>query len=206
MKRIIIDRVKGGKMKRRGLVIVIGFLFLVMATVDLALIVKHYTEARELGMARTQHTISEQQKLTEQKEKLSEWVYQRSEKISKKVAREIVDASYSYSNALLLLAIFEVESNFIPSAMSGKGARGLGQVHWPSHNKTLTETGICKQERDLFDVETNVKASHLILVDMLNRSDRDVIKALRLYLGGRDGAYTMRILNNYVQLSMLTGT
>jgi soluble lytic murein transglycosylase-like protein len=175
------------------------FLVLVIAAMAVAKTVGVYNEAHEI-------TSMHDTVIKQQKERLTEWVYQRSEKISKKVAREIVDTSQQYKNALLLLAIFETESNFVPSAISGKGAKGLGQIHWPSHKKTLTETGICKQERDLFDLETNVRASHLLLVDMLNRSNGDVIKALRLYLGGHDGAYTMRILNNYVQLSMLTST
>ncbi|RPI55889.1 MAG: lytic transglycosylase domain-containing protein [Deltaproteobacteria bacterium] len=187
-------------MKKKGLILIVFVVGLIFSWMLIP-----QDRADGVG-ARAQQITTEERKLTEQKEKLADWVYQHSEKISKKIAREIVDASYPYKNALLLLAIFEMESNFVPSAISRKGARGLGQVHWSSHEKVLAETGICKQERDLFDPETNVRASNLILVDMLDRSNGDVIKALRLYLGCHNGAYTMRVLNNYVQLSMLTGT
>lgn len=136
-------------------------------------------------------------------DRLDGWVFSHSERITLGIARQIVKETMKYKHGLLMLALFEVESNFIPSAISNKGARGLGQIHWPSHYGVLIKTAICQEARDLYDIETNIRATNLILTDMLKRSNNDVVKALKLYLGGYDGVYTMRILNNFVQLSLV---
>jgi hypothetical protein len=135
-------------------------------------------------------------------EKLITWVYVHSERISRETAKQIVDGAMQYKNGIFMLALFEVESNFIPSAISNKGAKGLGQIHWPSHGGVLIRERICKNERDLYHIETNIRATDLILTDMLQRANGDIVKTLTLYLGTLDKVYVMRILNNFVQLTM----
>lgn len=139
-------------------------------------------------------------------EVLVQWVYEHSNRISKAACKEIVVAALETKRPLLLLALMEVESNFIPTAISNKGAMGLTQVmpaHW---EKELITAGVIKEKRDLFDVRSSITAGDFILDINLKKSKGDVSKALEMYLGGQDGAYLKKILANLANLYVLTGT
>jgi len=139
----------------------------------------------------------------EQCRKLTAWVYTHSDRISIDTARFIAQEAIITKKPLLMLALIEVESNFIPTAVSSKGAIGLTQI-MDVHTKGLIKAGIIKDRRDLFNVSQSVHACNFILDDMLKKTGGNVGKALDLYLGGKDGAYKNRILGHLGDLYILT--
>jgi soluble lytic murein transglycosylase-like protein len=136
---------------------------------------------------------------------LAKWVFLRSEKISIDTAKLIVKEAMRTERPLLILALISVESEFNPSAISRKGAIGLTQVVWYHHGKSLIEAGISREKKDLFNVDRSIRAGDFILRGFLIQSNGNVQKALELYLGGKDSAYTKRILGNLADLYVLTG-
>jgi len=138
---------------------------------------------------------------------LVDWVYSKSTVISRTTARVIVREVMKTDKPLLVLAICELESQgFNPGALSSKGAVGLGQIMFTdrTHKSALIKAGIAQEARDLFDVDRNIRATDFLLNDFLKRSNRDIDKTLRLYLGEVDGAYAKRILSNLANLYVLT--
>ncbi|MDI6785095.1 MAG: lytic transglycosylase domain-containing protein [bacterium] len=133
--------------------------------------------------------------------KSTEWIMHHSSRISVETATEIAEEVCKYPNPILLLALIEVESGFVPSAVSKAGALGLGQVMFDIHKKMLVDLGIVDR-RDLFNVKKNIKASSAILQMYLKKNKGDVVKALHNYLGGKDGKYVSKIFSNYVYLSL----
>jgi len=132
---------------------------------------------------------------------VTSWIMRHSNQISRSTAKKIVEEAFKVPNPILIISLMEVESLFNPGAVSRVGAVGLGQVRYEMHQKMLLEIGITSR-RDLFDITLNVKASSLILQDMIRRSKGNLTKALHLYLGGRDSKYVARIYANYVKLSL----
>jgi len=134
---------------------------------------------------------------------LTKWIYEHSNRISIGMAGEIARETVKTDKPLLVLALIEVESNFIPSATSNKGAIGLTQVMFDVHGKMLIKNGVIKEKRDLYDIAPSIHAGSLVLDSCLVQSKGDVSKALEYYLGGKDGAYLLRILSNLANLYML---
>ena len=99
----------------------------------------------------------------------------------------------------------EVESNFVPSATSTKGALGLTQVMPGVWEKDLIAKGIIKERRDLFDIGPSIAAGDYVLGVFIKESKGNVEKALEKYLGGRDGAYVKRIYANLANLYVIAG-
>jgi hypothetical protein len=132
---------------------------------------------------------------------VANWIIQHSTKISDNTARNIAVEVFKYPHPILLISLIEVESEFVPSAVSSKGAAGLGQIMYDIHKKDLEGLGILKR-RDLFDIDKNVKATSFVLQMMLKKDKGDIVKALHSYLGGKDGKYVARIFSNYVNLSL----
>ena len=141
---------------------------------------------------------------------LIKWVYDKSSRISLTSAKIISKEVMKTDKPLLLLALIEMESQFVPSAFSSKEAIGLTQVMFEDskgkdiHGKALIKSGIIKEKRDLFDITPSIQAGNLILDGYLIQSKGDVPKALERYLGGKDGAYLIRILSNLANLYVLT--
>lgn len=135
---------------------------------------------------------------------LSKWVYDNSSKISMESAQRITKECQKRPHALLLLSIIKVESEFVPTATSNKGAIGLTQIMWEHHGKELIKKGIIKDRRDLYDIETNIMAGSSILEDML-KGHGDINKALTSYLGEKNPTYVHQILSNTVNLYILLG-
>lgn len=135
---------------------------------------------------------------------LVKWVYDNSKNISMGTSQSIVKEAMKTNKPLLILALTEVESNFVPTAVSSKGAVGLTQVMYDIHKQDLSKLGIAKEKRDLFDVSPAIQAGNLILDSCLVQSKGDVTKALERYLGGQDGAYVKRILSHLANLYILT--
>lgn len=135
---------------------------------------------------------------------LVEWVYSHSSRISKDTCKIIVDECMKTNKPLLMLALIQVESEFSPTVISDRGAIGLCQVMFPSHEKALISAGIIKEKRDLFDIPCSIKAGNFIITGMLKSSSGDIVKALNLYLGGYNVTYQHRILANLGTLYILT--
>ena len=135
------------------------------------------------------------------KPQLTEWVYKHSQ-ISRAMAEKIVDNVSKSSCPLFLLALIKAESNFNPTAISSKGAMGLGQI-MPIHKKALIKAGILKEMRDIFDVSTAVKATEFVWKMKMSEADGDINKALSMYLGGNNYKYINQILKDYFQLNYL---
>lgn len=134
---------------------------------------------------------------------LVKWVYDHSKQISARTCDEIVKECMKTDKPLLIIAVMDVESNFIQSAVSSKGAIGLGQIMPGVHEKELIKKGIIKEKRDLFDIAPNIQAMNYVLNMNLVQSKDDVPKALELYLGGQDGYYVKRILSSLANLYII---
>ncbi len=140
---------------------------------------------------------------TDLKQKTIDWVYKRSERINYATAIEIVEEAYKTGHPILVLAVVGAESNFTPSAVSNKGAIGLGQIMYPTWGKKLEEQKIIKTRRDLFGVQENLIATDYILKVMMKESKGDVIETLYRYLGIPKLKYSNSIFVDYVALSVL---
>jgi len=134
---------------------------------------------------------------------LSQWAYSNSSRISRDTVNVIVKEAMTTDKPLLILAIIPVESEFVPSAVSKKGAIGLMQVMFDVHKDMLIKRGIIKDKRDLFDIEPNIQAGNAILDMYLGECKGDVASALEKYLGGQDGVYLKKILSNLANLYIL---
>jgi len=130
---------------------------------------------------------------------LKDWVMGHSNKISEKTAMEIVTECRKTPHQLFLMALIEEESNFVPSALSNKGAIGLGQI-MPVHAPELIEQKIIKDNRDLFDVGTNIQATSFVFRKMYMNSNYNLRKTMILYLGKHDKKYFEEIIINYFEL------
>jgi hypothetical protein len=139
--------------------------------------------------------------------KLSKWIYDRSERISRTTCEEIAREAMKTKNPALTVAIMEIESiKFTPGALStirgAPGAMGWMQVRWEVHSEALVKAGIAREKRDLWDTPINIRSGAFIFEDNLKASKGDVSKALSAYLGGQDGVYLLRILSNFASLSV----
>lgn len=150
-------------------------------------------------------------KITVQTEKVTllepllvKWVMDKSSRISHEQAKEIVTHCVKTKIPLFILAVISVESEFNPSAVSSKGAIGLGQIMFKHHGQNLIKAEIIKEERDLFNIDCNIKAIKFILEMYFTQSHGDVGKSLEKYLGGQNGQYQKRILLNFANLYILT--
>lgn len=145
--------------------------------------------------------------------KLTSWIYNNSSKISKEQAYKLAKEINKYDMPLLLTAVIKHESiRFDPTATSSKGAIGYCQVMFEAHKVMLNKIGV-QERRDLYNMEDNIKAGHLILSDCLTQHKGDLPKALETYVrgytSGKDGAYVKEILTNlgnlYVYMSREEG-
>lgn len=134
-------------------------------------------------------------------EPVKSWINSHAQRISEHEAALIMTECFNYPHPILLISLIEAESEFTPTAISSKGAIGLGQIMYDIHKKDLEKIGI-KQRKDLFNIEKNIKATSFVLQMMMKKDKGDVVKALHSYLGGKDGKYTNRIFTNYVCLSI----
>jgi len=136
---------------------------------------------------------------------LTEWVYNHSSRISRKTARRIVEIVIKETKyPLLILSLMERESNFNPLAISKSGAIGLGQIlATPNQIKWLKENKIISEKRDLFDIETNIKATNFVFLYKLRKANGNLEKALFFYVGGKQKKYVRDILTNLGEIYIL---
>lgn len=115
----------------------------------------------------------------------------------KKVPDELIDSitvhliSLCSKNSIpveLMVGLVEVESNFNPMLCSKKEARGLAQVRYSVWGKKF---GI-KSKFDLHKVDIGINTGILVLKEYLEQNDRDISKALYLYVG-KDSDYILKV-------------
>jgi len=141
--------------------------------------------------------------LTKSKPALTNWIFENSSNISKKIAGEIVDCVLETNFPLFLLALIKTESTFDPTSVSRKGALGLGQVLPRDYEKKLKEAGIITEMRDVFNIPAGAKSTEFAWNDKLVEAEGDIIKALALYLGENNEDYTNQILKDFLYLNYL---
>lgn len=145
--------------------------------------------------------VKAQDRLEMAQPQLIKWVYKHS-RISQDMAKQIVDSIAKTSYPLFLLALIKTESNFNPTAISKKGAMGLGQI-MPLHKKALIEAGILEEMRDIFNISVGVQATEFVWEFKVSKAKGNINKALALYLGARRERYINQILKDYFYLNYL---
>jgi len=180
----------------------IGIALIALATIVFAVIIVRIISPAPKDNSSTANLVMVDKERTEKI--LTEWVISRSNRISSSTAMEIVRGIMRADYPLLMLAIIDVESNFVPTAISKQGAWGLTQVMPKVHGQRLIKANVIAGERDLFDIDASIRAGNLILRDCLKQSNGNVEKALERYLGGIDGIYVKKILANLSNLYVLT--
>ncbi len=83
----------------------------------------------------------------------------------------------------VIVGMMKVESNFNPSAVSSKHARGLMQVRWSIWKKVLGERLDMQEEFDLHNIKEGMEAGVIILKHYLKKNKGDVSRALYDYVG-----------------------
>lgn len=82
----------------------------------------------------------------------------------------------------LLFALIAAESSFDSEAVSSKGARGLGQMMFPT--ALAVAPGVVRRPEDLHDVRRNLYTTALHLRQLMDDRGGDLRAALRAYYGG----------------------
>jgi soluble lytic murein transglycosylase-like protein len=117
--------------------------------------------------------------------------YKRSPEISREIAINIVLASKKYSLPIqAIVAVSETESEFKPTAVSKRGARGLMQVNYEVWKGTFRIN-----KADLHTIDQNIDIGSQILRSYLNETGQDMQQALFKYVGG-DSTYYKRVYVN----------
>ena len=88
----------------------------------------------------------------------------------------------------VIMGIMRVESGFNPDAVSGKNARGLMQVHWPTWKQYFSS------QEEAHDLNRNLSVGTQILGLYMNRSNNDLRLALYKYLGAKDDRYADKVI------------
>mgnify|MGYP001579861149 CR=1 FL=1 len=136
------------------------------------------------------------------------WMYENSNE-SKKTLNEIYDITeQNHAFRDLLISLVVVESGLNHKAASSKGAFGLCQVRSSVWLGELKTAGILKDERDLWDIDTNIAAGSYIFKKYLKKSSGNVRTALTRYVGAEINStdanvYVDKILKNMGELMLL---
>lgn len=116
------------------------------------------------------------------------------------LAAEIVSAAGQYRiDPDLLFAVVAVESGFEGTAVSSKGARGLGQLMFATAQEVAPS--LVRRPSDLYDARRNLAVTAKHLYELLIASRGDLRAALTAYhLGPHDGHPPRRKDTRYVSL------
>lgn len=126
---------------------------------------------------------------------LAKWIHKHSI-ISRKMVAQIVDEIIKTQCPLLLLALMKTESHYSPTALSEKGAMGLGQV-MPFHEKKLITAGILTEMRDIFKIPVGVRATEFMWQFKLKKAKGNIRRAFTFYYGERNLKYINGVLKDY---------
>lgn len=149
-----------------------------------------------LELSNKQKALAEEKLVRDKKnyEKLVEWVYKNSSKISRKTAEEIVSHTLTTNFPLMHLAIMKTESSFDPTSISTKGASGIGQQMPKDYKELLIQAGIISEWRDIFNIPQGVKATEFAWNDKFQLGKGNVLESLKLYYGENDKEYINQII------------
>ncbi len=124
------------------------------------------------------------------------------------LGREVsIVATQNHIDPDLLFALVAVESNFNAKARSSKGARGLGQIMFPTAHAFAPQ--IVRQPNDLYDIHRNLNVTAKYLRQLLVENDGDLEAALSAYHYGspeshssarREDRYVARICTTFASL------
>jgi len=161
--------------------------------------------SKYLELLDKQKALAEEKLVRDKKnyEKLVEWVYKNSSKISRKTAEEIVSYTLATNFPLMHLAIMKIESSFDPSSISSKGASGIGQQMPKDYKELLIQAGIISEWRDIFNIPQGVKATEFAWNDKFQLGKGNVLESLKLYYGENDKDYINQVLIDYHYLVYL---
>ena len=136
--------------------------------------------------------------------KLAQWIYDRSQRISKRTARDIVDEVFKYKHPVFLLAIMgpETGGTYLPTSKGPTGDYGLGQVVPAQHKELMAKLGV-KDARDLYDIDTNIKAMSIIFEEMLARAKGDPVQTMKFYVGAHKTKYQADLFVNFASMMLL---
>jgi len=120
---------------------------------------------------------------------IKDYIKQRNKTIPIEVCNIIADKIVILSEreklpADLIVAMIETESSWNPTTTSDKGAKGLMQI--------LEEDGITIESSRSYDIEYNIKIGIDILKSKLKKTDGNLSKALKMYVGG-DKNYSEKV-------------
>jgi len=139
---------------------------------------------------------------TADKNKIFSWCLKKSKNsVTPSELHKIINEAFKYDNPLLIISIIEFESNFDLHAVSKKHADGLMQIMWTVWKDELITQFNIKTERELFEIDNNIRAGHYIFSKYYKQTG-SVKKALNRYVGG-DPTYPVRVLANYNKLKSL---
>ncbi len=107
------------------------------------------------------------------------------------LAGEIVRAAtHNHIDPDLLFAVVAMESEFNSTARSAKGARGLGQIMFPTAHAVAPR--LVRRPNDLYSVRRNLSVTAFYLRRLLIESDGDLQEALAAYHYGPAEAHPAR--------------
>lgn len=172
---------------------------------------KKVVDIKEEHVSKLVELLDKQKALAEEKlvkdkknyEKIVEWVYKNSSKISRKTAEEIVSHTLTTNFPLMHLAIMKTESSFDPTSISTKGASGIGQQMPKDYKEPLIQAGIISEWRDIFNIPQGVKATEFAWNDKFQLGKGNVLESLKLYYGENDKSYINQIIIDYHYLVYL---
>jgi len=96
----------------------------------------------------------------------------------------------------LVVAIIQVESNFNPTLVSSKNARGLMQVRWTVWKELLRDNLDITDQFDLHEVTIGIQAGLFVLHTYMKKGD--ITKALYLY-SGKSKVYSGKVFKSMVK-------
>lgn len=134
----------------------------------------------------------------DEQEKAVSWLEYSNPKVDSYKAQAIIASVYAHSvsNELdprLVLAIIKTESNFITSANSKDGSKGLMQVMARVHKDKI-------KGRNIFDINTSIEVGTIILKDCVVKHNSNLLKALNCYSGGGSQKYYNKVNKNRLEL------
>lgn len=104
--------------------------------------------------------------------------------MAKLIAESTTTLAKKYElDASVIVGMMKVESNFNPSAVSNKSARGLMQVRWSIWKKVLAEKLGMKDKYDLHNIYGGMEAGVIVLKHYLDKNNGDLSRALYDYVG-----------------------
>ena len=156
------------------------------------------------------------------KQGLANWVYSKTRNMSMNQCLRAVEVSFEGDEPYMVLAIIIYEAGGDPAFISSAGAIGHGGI-MPGNLNSLIKAGIIKKDvRELFEPDTNIRATQFMLTQKYNLAKKDKNKpkdwsiiawTMRLYRGWDRSTpkamkedlrklnnYTNKILNAYWEL------